>query len=236
MADAEKIALIADDDEFFRMAISSVLLNKLGFSHVIEAASLDEAIERLSEGGSVALASFDLAMPGMESAASLRAVRECFPDTKVVMVSASQRRHDVLLALEAGAHGYIPKRLGIVDLASALQVVADGAIYVPALMTDLSDADDGPSQRFRAWDLRPLQPETSLTPQQQRVLACLIEGQPNKGIARSLNLGEGTVKVHVAALFRVLGVNNRSAAAAAGVRLLGAAGGGAPRAASESRI
>src|SRR4028118_623732 len=106
MAEINSTALIADDDEFFRMALRGVLLNKLGFSHVIEATSLDEAIERLSETGNISLAIFDLAMPGMETAASLLAVRECFPAIQVVMVSASKRRQDILRAGEAGGPGH----------------------------------------------------------------------------------------------------------------------------------
>jgi DNA-binding NarL/FixJ family response regulator len=213
------IALIADDDEFFRVALRSVLLNKLGFSRVIEATSLDEAIEHLSSVDSITLAAFDLAMPGMESAASLRAVRECYPATRVVMVSASKQRQDILLALEAGAHGYIPKGLGVAELSRGLQAVTDGTIYVPALMTDLTSVNEEPSRRLRAWNMGQSAPEKSLTTQQQRVLHCLVQGQSNKEIARTLALREGTVKVHMAALFSVLGVTSRSAAAVEGLRL-----------------
>src|SRR5687767_11174223 len=91
--------LIADDDEFFRMALRTILTRSVEGVQILETASLDEAVERLSEAGPVALALFDLAMPGMESAASLRAVRECFPQTLVAVVSASRRRADILLAL-----------------------------------------------------------------------------------------------------------------------------------------
>jgi DNA-binding NarL/FixJ family response regulator len=105
------------------MALKSILLKNLGCSEVIDTASLGEAVERLSESQNVSMALFDLAMPGMESAASLRAVRECFPSTQVAVVSASRRRTDILLALEAGAHGYIPKSLGVTELARAIQTI-----------------------------------------------------------------------------------------------------------------
>src|SRR4028118_2095514 len=139
-------ALIADDDEFFRMALRGVLMKKLGFSHVVEATTLDEAIEQLSEDRAISFAVFDLAMPGMETAASLRAVRECYPATQVVMVSASKRRQDILLALEAGAHGYVPKGLGVGELSHALKTVLDGAIYVPSVMADLSTLSEEADQ------------------------------------------------------------------------------------------
>jgi DNA-binding NarL/FixJ family response regulator len=212
-------ALIADDDEFFRMALRGVLMGKLGFSHVIEANNLDEAIECLSETGNISLAIFDLAMPGMETAASLRAVRECFPTTRVVMVSASKRRQDILLALEAGAHGYVPKGLGVAELSNALRTVVEGAIFVPSLMTDVSGLDNEATLPFAAVaSIKPSQ-ERSFTPRQHDVLELIIQGQSNKEICRKLTLSEGTVKVHVSALYRAMGVTSRSGAAAAGARL-----------------
>lgn len=219
-------ALVADDDEFFRIAICSILVDRLGVAEVIETASLDEALERLSNQPEIALALFDLAMPGMESPASLGAVRELFPNTRVVVVSASQRRRDILMALEAGVHGYVPKGLGVEDLAKALELILEGFVYVPASLSQL------PSTRDRAAMPRADQPPSSasdetlagLTPRQREVLELIVAGKSNKEIARALNLGEGTVKVHLAALFRNLGVNNRAAAAAAGARLLSGRG------------
>jgi len=60
-----------------------------------------------------------------------------------------------------------------------------------------------------------------LTPRQRDVLELLVKGQSNKEIARTLDLGEGTVKIHLAALFRNLGVRNRATAAVAGAQLIG---------------
>jgi DNA-binding NarL/FixJ family response regulator len=214
------VFLIADDDEFFRMALSAILRQKLGGAEIIEAGSLDEAIEQLSERGNVALALFDLAMPGMESAASLRAVRECFPSTQVAVVSASTRRSDVLLALEAGAHGYVPKSLGAAELAQALQAIRAGTIYAPPLVADIRGLESEPLHRSAKPEAPSAASLTRLTRRQHQVLELIVKGLSNKEIARQLNLGEGTVKVHVAALFRVLSVASRSAAAAEGARCL----------------
>lgn len=218
---AARVVLIADDDEFFRLALKSILVGTLGFSHVIETGSLDEALERLAEQDGISLALFDLSMPGMESAASLSAVRECFPATRVAVVSGSQRRRDVLLALEAGVHGYVHKGVGAPDLACAIRTIMTGQIHVPAFLAELPIAADEPhratlvaSRPIDAWG------SLSLTPRQREVLQLLVEGKSNKEIARTLTLGEGTVKIHLASLFRNLGVSNRSAAAVAGLRLL----------------
>ena len=132
MTSRNRVALIADDDEFFRMALATILTGKLGFSDVVQTASLDEAVEKLSARGDVSLALFDLAMPGMESPASLRAVRDCFTKLKIAVVSGSMRRRDILSALEAGVHGYVPKGLGVAELAHAAEVGADDPDAAPA--------------------------------------------------------------------------------------------------------
>jgi DNA-binding NarL/FixJ family response regulator len=214
----KKIALIADDDEFFRMALATILTSKLKFAEVVQAASLDEAVEKLSARPDISLSLFDLAMPGMESPANLRAVRDCFETLRVAVVSSSKNRQDILSALEAGVHGYVPKGLGVADLAHALQLIVDGVIYVPPSIADLP-AQGQPAPR----EVAPPAPKaalTTLTPRQRGVLELLVQGKSNKAIARDLDLGEGTVKVHMAALFRSLGVRTRTAAAVAGGRLL----------------
>ena len=144
----KKIALIADDDEFFRMALATILTSKLKFAEVVQAASLDEAVEKLSARPDISLSLFDLAMPGMESPANLRAVRDCFETLRVAVVSSSKNRQDILSALEAGVHGYVPKGLGVADLAHALQLIVDGVIYVPPV--DRRPAGPGASRRHRA--------------------------------------------------------------------------------------
>jgi len=126
----------------------------------------------------------------------------------------------VLLALEAGAHGYVPKSLGAAELAQALQAIRAGTIYVPRLLADITAVAGEPSSPV----IRPEVPSGAsplgITKRQQDVLELIVRGLSNKEIARELNLGEGTVKVHVAALFRTLGVTSRSAAAAEGARRL----------------
>jgi DNA-binding NarL/FixJ family response regulator len=210
------IAVVADDDEFFRMAVSALLTRHLGFAHVVETGSLDEALAALAERPEATLALFDLRMPGMAGASSLSAVRECFPSVKTAIVSASTDRGDILTALAAGSHGYVPKTFGAAELVKALGSILDGRIFVPAFLAD------GPL---------PVSPvafpvaangaaATSLTRRQREVLELIVDGLSNKEIARRLDLGEGTVKVHVAALLRTLGVANRAMAAAAGARIL----------------
>jgi DNA-binding NarL/FixJ family response regulator len=215
-----RIALLVDDDPFFRMALGAILTDRLGCAEVIEAASFDEALERLAERPSISVAIFDLAMPGMSSPVNLGIIRETFPLTLVVMVSASNARSDIISALQAGAHGYVPKSVGVAGLVAALQTILAGRIYVPASLSEVVMTGQPPDHPSGTLPAPPL-PQTldTLTPRQRDVLIRLMDGLSNKEIARDLKLGEGTVKIHMAALFRNLGVKSRAGAAAAGARM-----------------
>ena len=132
-----KAALISDDDEFFRLALSSLLTARLGFSDVIETETFDGAVDALSNRSDVEIALFDLNMPGMNNWQNLRTVRDCFPEVRVAVVSGSKARSDILMALSIGLHGYISKGLGVSELARALQAICDGAVYLPSFLPDL---------------------------------------------------------------------------------------------------
>jgi DNA-binding NarL/FixJ family response regulator len=214
-------ALIADDDEFFRLAMVGILNRSLGFSEVVETGSLDAALDQLAQrANGISLALFDLAMPGMEGPGSLSAVRECFPWVKVAVVSGSSERQKILTALEVGVHGYVPKGLGSSELTRAVGMILDGQIYVPPSLAVLDGTPPRPARAGQDGEAPRPARAVELTPRQRDVLALLVEGKSNKEIARQLQLGEGTVKVHMAALLRSLGVQNRAAAAVVGARLL----------------
>ena len=118
--------------------------------------------------------------------------------------------------MESGVHGYIPKGHNLVQLTAALRLVLDGGIYVPPSLAEVEPQI--PDSVIRLPELRVFSDATGrgpLTARQLDVLELLVQGKQNKEIATALNLGEGTVKVHVAAIFRYLGVRNRAAAASA---------------------
>lgn len=252
----DTIALVADDDEYFRMALSTILLDKFGFTEVFEACNLEQAEQILNGCDRVDLALFDLRMPGMSGANDLGPIRQTHPQIrKMAVVSASQDRNDVLQSLAAGTYGYVSKAEGISELKLALSQILQGRIYAPALLheppamaDDLthSEADNpavvlsfenGEEVSYGA-DVEDLAeaaryvpaplPETDdtpleapeLSPRQRRVLELLVQGMSNKEIAREMNLGVGTVKVHMTALFTKLNVSNRTSAVAVGAPLL----------------
>jgi DNA-binding NarL/FixJ family response regulator len=213
------VGLVADDDAYFRIAVSAILTCQLGFSEVVEASTLDEAVDILGTTKNVCFALFDLSMPGVRSAANLRTVREAFPAVRVGIISASSARRDILLALEAGVHGYMPKHLSVAELTAALRAVFSGGIYVPSCLATIpSNVDEAVSRPLEIAIPEPTITDHVLTSRQRDVLDLLVQGKTNKEIALALDIGEGTVKIHVAAIFRYFGVNNRAAAAVAGAR------------------
>ena len=127
-------ALIADDHELFRSGMKQLLVDVLHAQDVREADSMDRALEILTNEGGGDLVLVDWRMPGMSGAESLAALRDGFPEAKVAVISAWEERADILAALGAGVHGYIPKSLPSAQIAAALQGILDGQIFVPPAM------------------------------------------------------------------------------------------------------
>lgn len=234
-------AVISDDDEFFRVALKSVLLDRNGFSEVIETASFDEAVDQLAKVGAVDVGLFDLNMLGMENWLDLAAVRKEYPDMRLVVVSASRLREDILNAPEIGVHGFIHKGQGAAELSRAVNLICEGQVYVPAFLPDhICDTPpqsfapapltDGASDRLAAPD-NPTVPDSqphkvdrpqtlNCSPRQREIIELLIAGHSNKGMARALNLSEGTIKFHMSAVLRLLGASSRVEAATRAMRIL----------------
>jgi DNA-binding NarL/FixJ family response regulator len=215
---SQRAALIADPDEYFRIALEMILQDHVGFSVVHHATSLDEAYNHLTRQPEITLSVFELNLPGASDVTSLTAVRDCFPNVPVAVVSTSARRHDILTTLDAGVHGYVPKTASPAELTAALKLIVDGIIYVPPSITSTSSLVlEEPV--LNAKPAKGAAPPDTLTPRQREVLGLLLKGKSNKAIARTLNVGVGTVKVHISSVFRALGVNTRAAAAVAGTHL-----------------
>lgn len=211
--------IIIDDDEFFRVAIYSVLRDRFGVETVIACATSEEANEHLSGNVSFGLGLVDLNMPGIDNRDLLDSVKAIQPQIRLVVLSASRSRKDILMALSAGAQGFINKGLGIGETEAALQQIADGGVYVPPF-TPQSDEPDEPKETVVSETPSSGFSLQALTPRQLEVLRLLVAGQPNKGIARALDINHSTVKFHLSYIFRILGASNRVEAAILGAKLL----------------
>jgi DNA-binding NarL/FixJ family response regulator len=193
--------LIADDHPMVRDALKRTLLLVEPAADVVEAADFASAQHQLQRQA-VQLALLDLHMPGMERVDGLRRLRLQFPGVPMVVASGEDDPAVIRATLTAGAVGFLPKSEAPEVLQQALRIVLGGGTYMPALA--LSDMRHGAA---------PPRPDASgLTPRQLDVLRCLMRGQPNKLIARELGLTEGTVKIHIAAILRVLQARNRTEA------------------------
>jgi DNA-binding NarL/FixJ family response regulator len=187
--------LIADDHPLVRDALARAVQQLAADVQVREAGDL-EGLLRLVAQGDADLALVDLNMPGMDGVAGLRRLREAAPTLPVVVASGQEDVATIRAVLAAGAVGFIPKSERSEVLLGALRLVQSGGTYVPS----------------RLLTAPPATPSLELTPRQLDVLHCLQRGEPNKSIARELGLTEGTVKIHIAAILRVLQVRNRTEA------------------------
>ncbi|TCV83779.1 response regulator [Sulfurirhabdus autotrophica] len=196
--------LLADDHTLFREGLKYVLKELDTHVDVLEAGDSLTAINLARDYADLDLALLDLNMPGMDGFQALVSFREQCPSLPVVMLSASESRHDAQKALDLGASGFISKSASGQIMLSALRLVLSGGVYLPLMMLE---QNHGAGNAFSSSDS-----PANLTERQLDVLLLLAQGKPNKIIARELGITEGTVKIHMAAIFRALHASNRTEA------------------------
>lgn len=192
--------LLADDHPLFREGVKPVLHKLDPDLELIEAVDYPSAFARMHELGEVDLALIDLYMPGMSGVDGVIRFRAAFPVTPLVVLSASELAEDIHRLLAAGALGYITKSSPSEVILGALRLVLAGGVYIPPSLLDYHHSEYDPTR------------SAPLTSRQIEVLRELVKGQSNKQIACELEVTEGTVKIHLAAIFRILKVNNRTEA------------------------
>lgn len=218
--------LLIDDHPLILSALQSVIQGLGDHVTVVGAGSAKEGREALQAASDFDLVLLDLALGDAHGFDVLSEFRAQYPSLPVVVVSASDRSSDVIHAIDLGAMGFVPKRSSNEALFEALNVVMSGGIYVPPMSMG-SDAaysgaggDGAPNalrvvrEQAEAGEVQTQPPieKLGLTPRQTDVLALLLQGKPNKLIARDLNLSVETVKDHVAAVLRALNVSSRTQA------------------------
>jgi DNA-binding NarL/FixJ family response regulator len=218
--------LLVDDHPLILSALQSVIQGLRPDVTVVTAGSAGAARQTLKTDADFDLVLLDLQLGDADGFDVLDEFRSTYPALPVVVVSASDRQSDVIRAVDAGAMGFVPKRSSNEALYDALQVVMSGGIYIPTMAMGSerpAPAQDGDAVQH-ALDVvhhhaRPdeaqIQPPLAslgLTPRQTEVLALLLQGKPNKLIARDLKVSVETVKDHVAAVLRALGVSSRTQA------------------------
>jgi len=224
--------LLIDDHPLILTALQKVIEGMGTHVSVVGASGARAARDALAVGGDgFDLMLLDLRLGDADGFELLVELRAAWPAVPVVVVSASDRSADVIRAIDLGAMGFVPKRASNEILQEALQVVMQGGIYVPQMTMsgEGEPADDrqlpvsDPSS-FAAAHSQAAMTAFKLTPRQTDVLALLLRGLSNKLIARELNLSVETVKDHVAAVLRALGVNSRTQAVLAVSQMPGQGG------------
>ncbi len=208
--------LIIDDHPMMRGAVR-YMLEMMGESvQTDQASSLAEAQAILNAGPPFTLALLDLVLPDTVGTSGLQTLRLRYPKLPILITSAMCDRQTVERCLQGGAAGFFGKSSASERLAIAVRTVCSSRIYLPPEIDAQIDQRwvNRATQRLDG-DVRKL----GLSDRQTEVLRLILQGMSNKLIGRQLKLAEGTVKVHVSAVLRALGVRNRTQAVLAANRL-----------------
>lgn len=195
--------IVADDHPLFRAALTQAIGTQVDGADVLEAEHLQHLEHQMRS--EVDLVLLDLHMPGANGFSGLIYLRTHFPSVPVVVVSGNEQPSVIHRALHFGAAGFIPKSSSMTDIIDAVKTILNGGQWVPP---DLPAAD----QAMDAQDSKFADQLASLTPQQFKVMVMLTEGLLNKQIAYELSVSEATIKAHVTAILRKLGVYSRTQA------------------------
>jgi DNA-binding NarL/FixJ family response regulator len=228
--------LLIDDHPLILAALQTVIRGLGDDVMVMGAATAREARLALRQDSDFDLVLLDLHLGDADGFDVLADLRSRYPALPVVVVSATERSADVIRAIDMGAMGFVPKKSSNRDLFEALRMVMSGGVYIPplmlgnieshalppegdttpAVMRTVGDNASAGAHQQGADSIEAL----GLTHRQADVLALLLQGMPNKLIARELNVSVETIKDHVAAVLRALGVNSRTQAVLAVSQML----------------
>ncbi len=197
--------IVADDHPLFRNALIHAISNTFVTKATIETDSFEATCEALQEHSDADLLLLDLHMPGNCGFLGLIQLRKQYPVLPIVVISASDDLDVIKRVMAFGASAFIPKSAHPAEIGKALSAVIDGELWVPPAIRN-----QVMTQQQHHPDLDLASKVAELTPQQYKVLFYLTEGWLNKQIAYDLHISEATVKAHITAIFRKLGVTNRT--------------------------
>jgi DNA-binding NarL/FixJ family response regulator len=196
-------ALLIDDHQIFREGLKGLLKAQAAVEDITEATTLAEGLAAIAIR-TPDIITIDLDLPDVFGDGTVSRLRAAAPSARHIVVSATEDSATILAALAAGAHGYVPKRLAGTEAAHAVREVLAGRVFVPASVH--AGGSSGPDKS------RVLSELGRLSPRQLDVARGLATGSTTKVIAYDLNLSEGTVKLHLSAIYRILGCSNRAQA------------------------
>jgi len=205
---AKQRIVLVDDHEVVRLGLKALLEHHPSFEVVGEAGTAKEALDQVAQlRPDVVL--MDIRLPGTSGIEACEEITQNYPETRVIMLTSYAEDEMLFSAIRAGASGYVLKQIGAEDLIRAIEAVGRGeALLDPAV-----------TQRVFQEVRRAVKEEeasafATLSTQEKHVLLLVSEGKTNREIAKSLFLGEGTVRNYVSSILSKLGVSNRAEAAA----------------------
>jgi DNA-binding NarL/FixJ family response regulator len=199
--------IVADDHPLFRNALINAISSTFATKATIETDSFDSTCVALEQHPDTDLLLLDLHMPGNCGFLGLIQLRKNYPALPIVVISASEDLDVIRRVMAFGASAYVPKSANPLDISAALNAVMAGELWVPLrLKNQVLDIHSREAED----DLDLAARVAQLTQQQYKVLYYLTEGWLNKQIAYDLHISEATVKAHITAIFRKLGVTNRT--------------------------
>lgn len=187
-----------------RGGLSAFLRREIAFDHVHEFCDVEGAVRFLAEGRGIDLVLLDLALEIPLSVGGLAGFRQSCGDAALAVIDSRRDRNSVFSCLDAGARGFLPREMSEAEMTHAILSLLAGHIFVPPAFADFAPSAQPGTRTSGEPD-----PTSELTERQWEVLLHLSHGKSNKEIARALRISESTVKVHLAAAFRHLGVRNR---------------------------
>ena len=204
--------LVADDHSVVRAGLRALLERQGRYRVVAEAATGEEAIAKAQEL-QPDVAVLDVRMPGVSGIEACRQIVKSVENCRVIMLTSYAEDELLFAAIQAGASGYVLKRIGDNDLVLAIDRVSRGEGMLDPAMTATVFAE-----MRRANEAQQAVAFADLTAQEMAVLALVADGLTNRQIAVKLYLGEGTVRNYVSSILSKLGVANRAEAAAFAVK------------------
>ena len=206
--------LLVDDHALFRDGMRYVLQQLPEEVEIMEAGNLTDGMRLAMQHPELDMALLDLNMPGSEGPISIRDFHRRYPHIPVVVVSGEEGRGHMERVMNYGAMGFISKSSSAAVMLGAVNLVMSGGVYIPAEMLRqhsviIDDIESDRQSKMKADRRSQLTNDYGLTCRQMDVLRHIAAGLSNKEIAEAINLAEGTVKIHVAAVFQALRVGNR---------------------------
>lgn len=197
--------LIADDHALFRDGLGMRLEQIDPEVIILQASNFTQALKIIDEEKKIDLVILDLDMPDMTWEDGLPEIKKKAEGARFVVISASEDVRNIRKILESGVCGYIPKRSDPKILNSALHLVLNGGTYIPPALIDPSNSPASTTSVGKPKG-------KTLTNRQSQVLDLVAQGMSNKQIAFAMGVSEATVKLHINALLRSIGVTNRTQA------------------------